>query len=224
MSLRGAIASLTQGGPYLVARIANGTRVKGHWITGPTATTLADDVAESVDLDANTLSVPAHDYTTGDGPVRFTVSMGGTLPAPLSTGIDYWIVVASADEIQIATSLAHAMAVPPVVVTLTDAGDGTHTIVDTADTLTQNRTTFLMAGSVQPETGAELRDLPEGQRVDEIRVIYTLTELRSRHADNEPDRITLEPSEDPWVVIKVQRFDAFGGTHYRAWAARTERP
>ncbi len=121
MSLRDAIASLAQGGPYTVTRTATGTREKGH-------------------------------YTPG------------------------------------------------------------------------SETTFDIVASVQPTDGAELHDLAEGQRTDEVRVIYTVTELRTRTPAGEPDRIELEGSEDPWIVIKVQRFDAFGGTHYRAWAARVEHP
>jgi hypothetical protein len=94
---------------------------------------LSDDVVESVSAAADTLTLTAHAYQTGDGPVRFTTT--DTLPDPLATGTDYWLVRVDADTIKVATTFANAMAGTPTVVDLTDAGTGTHTIVDTADTL-----------------------------------------------------------------------------------------
>ncbi len=105
----------------------------------------------------------------------------------------------------------------PFTVTRTEAGErekGRYTPGDDD--------TFTIVASVQPVGGRELRDLPEGQRADETRVIYTLTELRTRQGETEPDVITLDGQ--PWTVIRVERFDSFGETHYRAYASRTERP
>ncbi len=82
--------------------------------------------------------------------------------------------------------------------------------------------TFSVAGSLQPVSGRELRDLPEGQRGDETRVIYTLTELRTRTSTHRPDVLAIDG--EPWTVIKVERFDAFGDTHYRAYVSRTSKP
>lgn len=78
------------------------------------------------------------------------------------------------------------------------------------------------AGSLQPVTGRELRDLPEGKRGDEIRVLYTLTEIRMQSPTHEPDVITIDG--EPWTTVKVERFDAFGETHYRAFFSRTSKP
>lgn len=82
--------------------------------------------------------------------------------------------------------------------------------------------TFAVAGSLQPVSGRELRDLPEGQRGDEIRVLYTLTELRTRIGTHQPDKLSIDG--ETWVVIKTEKFDAFGETHYRVYVSRTGKP
>lgn len=82
--------------------------------------------------------------------------------------------------------------------------------------------TFTIVASIQPVTGRDLSDLIQGQQGLETRVIYTLTELRTRRAGNDPDSIEID--DEPWTVIRVERFDAFGETHYRAYAQRTESP
>jgi hypothetical protein len=66
----------------------------------------------------------AHGAITG---LKVAASTTTTLPAPL-TATNYWIVKLSADTFSLATSLANAIAVPPVVVDITDAGTGTHTL------------------------------------------------------------------------------------------------
>ena len=81
---------------------------------------------------------------------------------------------------------------------------------------------FSAAGSLQPVTGRELRDFPEGQRGDEIRVLYTLTECRTRVGTHAPDVITIDG--EPWTVVKVEKFDAFGDTHHRVYVSRTSKP
>ena len=94
--------------------------------------TLADDVVESVDTGADTLTLTGHAYVTGDGPVQLTTT--DTLPAGLGLSTDYWIVVSDADTIQLAAAFADSVAASPTVIDLTDAGVGTHTIVDTPTT------------------------------------------------------------------------------------------
>ncbi len=83
-------------------------------------------------------------------------------------------------------------------------------------------TTLPIVASVQVVGGRTLRDMPEGQRGDEIRVVYTATELFSRATGHEPDRIVLDG--EPWVCIRVARPQGFGNTHTRAYVARTEKP
>lgn len=63
------------------------------------------------------------DFTTGEK-VRFTTT--NTLPSPLATGTDYYVINVSATEIKVATSLANALAGTNI--DLTTQGVGTHTI------------------------------------------------------------------------------------------------
>jgi hypothetical protein len=70
---------------------------------------------------------------------------------------------------------------------------------------------------VQPPTGRELRDLPEGARGDDVRVVYTATELLLR------DEITLEDG-DQYAVIRAERWDLTGAVHWRCWIARVDKP
>ncbi len=92
--------------------------------------TLADDASESVSAAANTLTLTAHAYVTGDGPVQLTTT--GTLPGGLEFLTDYWIIVVDANTISLAVS--HYDARQGTAIDLTDAGSGTHTIVGTEDT------------------------------------------------------------------------------------------
>lgn len=119
MSLRGAIASLTQGGPYTVTRTTNGALVKGK------------------------------------------------------------------------------------------AGAGTPS-------------SFSVTGSLQAVNGRELQALPESFRADEVRVLYTLTELRTVSDTHQADKLTIDG--EPWLVIRVEKFPAFGDTHYRVYVARRGLP
>lgn len=86
-----------------------------------TFTAGADDVCTAV----------AHGLLTGDGPFRLTTS-AADLPLNLLTATDYWIIRIDADTFYLATSRANAIAGTRV--DIADAGTGTHTISDTADT------------------------------------------------------------------------------------------
>lgn len=92
---------------------------------------VADDQVEAVDTGTDELTLTAHAYQTGDGPVRLTTT--GVLPAPLSAAIDYWVIKSGANAIKLATSLVNANA--DVAINLTDVGSGVHTVVDTASTV-----------------------------------------------------------------------------------------
>jgi hypothetical protein len=119
--------------PYVSMRVT-GTRSPGDDWTDQEANyqVLADDVVESVDAAANTLTLTAHAYLTGDGPLRLTTS--GTLPGGLALLTDYWAVKVDADKVKLATSFQRAAATVPIVVDVTSAGTGTHTILDTTTT------------------------------------------------------------------------------------------
>jgi hypothetical protein len=120
---------------------------------------VADDVVESVDATANTLTLTAHGLETGDGPVQFTNS-GGALPAGISAATNYWIINPNTggtggNLIKLATSLANAYA--GTAVDITGAGTGTHTLVDTVDTA-RGLDGFFTYEATQPETN---HDAPE---------------------------------------------------------------
>ena len=72
------------------------------------------------------VTIAAHGLATGDGP--FFVSSDTTLPAGLTADTPYWVVVLSASTFNLAASHANAVAAVPVVVDITDAGTGTHTM------------------------------------------------------------------------------------------------
>jgi len=220
VSVFDAIASLGED-ILIVTRASAGAYVKGRYIDGPTALVVADDVVEAVNVDDDELTLTAHGLVTGDGPFQLTTD--DTLPTGLALATDYWIVRVDANTVQLAASLDDAMAVPRVVVDIADVGVGEHTLSDTATTERQNRETFAAsAASVQPVDGATLQDLPEGQRTDELRLIFTTTALKARTPTTEPDVVTIDG--EPWIIIRAKRWRAFGGAHTEAYAARTEAP
>ena len=104
---------------------------------------------------------------------------------------------------------------------------GDYTVTRTAaSTVLQGRqvagapSTFSIAASVQPYNGTVLRVLPEGIHTEDVRHVYTTTELRARPR---PDKIAIGSST--FAVFAVEGpWDAFGGTHYIAHVARQELP
>lgn len=81
----------------------------------------------TVDAANNDIQISGgHTFVTGDGPFRLTTTT--TLPSGLSTGTDYWAVFQpdNAADFNLATSKANAL--DNSVVTISDAGTGTHTI------------------------------------------------------------------------------------------------
>lgn len=121
-------------GPFVSLRVISTRSIGQDWsqsLANPL--TVADDVVESVDATANTLTLTAHGLLTGDGPLRWTTT--GALPAGLAVATDYWAIKVSANAIKVADSFGRAIAASPTPVDLTDAGTGTHTLVDTSDTV-----------------------------------------------------------------------------------------
>jgi hypothetical protein len=87
------------------------------------STTLDVDHTSDWDITTNdSLSVPNHDFDTGDGPVQL---VGGTLPTGLTASTDYWIIKFNNNEIQFATSKANADAGTFIDLTGAPAGSGT---------------------------------------------------------------------------------------------------
>lgn len=81
-------------------------------------------------------------------------------------------------------------------------------------------TTFTIDAVVQP-VGHDLRVVPEGRRVEDVRRIYTVTLLRSTASG--PDVVTIDG--DPYEVFRVDGpWTMDGETHYVAYAARQTVP
>ncbi len=83
-------------------------------------------------------------------------------------------------------------------------------------------TTFSIEASIQPVTGRDLRSLPEGQHADDTKIVFTVTELKTRSPSSEPDVITYKG--EPWQVIRVEDWEHWGSTHYRCMMARRSNP
>lgn len=213
-------------GTYTVTRaLPRDYDTDGKYSRGPTALVVADDVVEAVDADADTLKLTAHGLVTGDGPLRLT---GADVPAGLATATDYWVVVVDDDYIQLSSSLEDAMTVVPavVVVDLTDEGSGTITLVDTASTVRQSKQTIAVPASVQPQSGTDLVDAPEGMAANDIRILWTEIELRTvkgpgTGAGTEPDIIEIDG--DHWRCWKIEYFGILS-SFYRVTVHRIESP
>jgi hypothetical protein len=102
---------------------------------------------------------------------------------------------------------------------------GTYTVKRrAAGTYTQGRytagaqTTLSIVADVQPVTGRELRDLPEGQRGDETKLVITETELRVRQPSSESDLVTI--GGEDYRVVKVERWESFGDVHFECLVVR----
>jgi hypothetical protein len=80
-----------------------------------------------VSVSGNNITITAHGFTTGL--VGQCTTTGG-LPTGLSTSTNYFVIAIDANTIQLASSLANALAGTPV--TLSSAGTGTNTFTATA--------------------------------------------------------------------------------------------
>jgi hypothetical protein len=80
-------------------------------------------------------------------------------------------------------------------------------------------TTFSIDASVQPLSGRALKDLREGLRSEDVRWVYTNSELRALTAGAGPDVITIDGGH--YRVSKVEHFRVISG-HYRATVERLE--
>lgn len=79
--------------------------------------------------------------------------------------------------------------------------------------------TFTITASIQPATGRQLMVLPEEQRAQEVRAVYTNTALLAK--PGAVDRITI--AGERWDVISVKTYEnGDRGTHYEALIARQE--
>lgn len=83
--------------------------------------------------------------------------------------------------------------------------------------------TIAIRAGIEPVTGRELKDMPEGQRGDEVIRIYSAVALRTRTPDGDPDVITYRG--EPWTVTRVEVWDGLDQpTTYVALAVRAPSP
>jgi len=110
---------------------------------------------------------------------------------------------------------------------------GTYTVTrKTAGTYTNGiysgggaTTTLTIEAVVEPATGLqrvvggdEMRMDDQGQRTNDIQVIYTRSQLYTRSPGYEPDLITIRGRQ--YTVFRVESWDLDGEVHYRALATR----
>ncbi len=112
------------------------------------AAPLAGGTASEVDPTANSVTIPSHGYTTG---AKCQLTTTGTLPAGLSTGTDYYLIVVDANTLKFATTQALALAGTPVDIT----GYGTDDAVHTVAIVTTLAGTVKLQKNDEPEDAAE---------------------------------------------------------------------
>lgn len=93
------------------------------------ATPLATGVNSAVVVATDRITITAHGYTTGD---KVQATTDGTLPAGLTTSTDYFVIAIDANTIQLASSLANALAGTQIDLTNQGSSGATNNIVPTA--------------------------------------------------------------------------------------------
>lgn len=154
IQLAGSLADASAGTPLNITAAAGGGN---HTIT-PVAVVLSTFGDFDTDPSTNTLTVAAHGYPPGQ---QVALTTAGTLPGGLAAG-NYYIIAPTAGTVQLATTLAAAVAGTPDDIT-SAAGFGTHTFTPTAVSV-QTFTDFKVnvTTDVISLTG---HGLPDGQKV-----------------------------------------------------------
>lgn len=93
------------------------------------ATALATGSASEVNVADDELTIPSHGFVEG---VKVQLTTTGTLPAGLSLATDYFVIVIDANTIQLASSLANALAGTPVDITDQGSSGGVNTATPVA--------------------------------------------------------------------------------------------
>lgn len=86
-------------------------------------------VASEVDVDANTLTIPAHGYATG---LKGQLTTTGTLPGGLAVSTDYFVISVDVNTIKLATSLVNAVAGTAINITNQGTDGAVNTFTATA--------------------------------------------------------------------------------------------
>lgn len=103
----------------------------------------------------NTVGITAHGLQTGDGGERLTTT--GALPAGLTIGTDFWIIVVDQNTVAFATSLANAYAGTKVL--LTSTGSGTNKITNTGATSQRGLDSEFLYTLTQAETNVVANEI-----------------------------------------------------------------
>ncbi len=115
--------------------LVSGTQASA--LTTLSTTPLAGGTDGVIDTTLNTITITAHGFVTG---LTVQATTTGTLPAPLLTGTDYYVIVVDADTIKLATTLNNALA--GTAIDITDKGSNNAVGTLTADALTGASLTF----------------------------------------------------------------------------------
>jgi hypothetical protein len=87
-------------------------------------------------------------------------------------------------------------------------------------------TLFTIAASVQPLSSKQLEMLPEGQRSNQNRMLWTTTELFTRDVNNAPDEVLIEL--EIWTVLRVDRWQGLNNQsadpHFEVLISRQAAP
>lgn len=94
--------------------------------------------------------------------------------------------------------------------------DGIYNGGGATSTFTINAVVESATGLQRVVGGNETRADDSGQRTNDIRVIYTRTELFTRTPTHEPDLITIKGRQ--YTIWRVEPWDLTGEIHYRALA------
>ena len=215
----------------------------GHYYAGPTAVaTLAIEVAEidtgtggaaatsltveqksfapNADITGDTITVTGHGYVTGD-PIVFMVESGGatamTLPALGST---HWAIRVDANDIQLASSYANAIAGTQETIVDNSTTHTTGTFArmilvagftngaNAAESILGNATSGDGLGDV--ETGITIQALYSNGK-DEWRTDSLITDLTPNYNDD------LIRHEFPYEAITSEQFEVGGGSSHLDW-------
>lgn len=120
-------------GTYITVRMRSIRPTGNDWVDVDDNTQTIAAVTFTANASTNQLATSSpHTLSSGDGPIRLTTT--GVLPTAvggdLAAGTDYWPVVDDATHVRLARTHADAVATTPVVIDITGAGTGTHTLDD----------------------------------------------------------------------------------------------
>jgi hypothetical protein len=106
--------------------------------------------------------------------------------------------------------------------TLTVTVPSADTVNAAGEIIRGSTTSQSVRGSLQPATGRDLKGLPEGQRTNETKVLFSTSALRTRDGTKPPYAIAIS-GEGTFEVVNVADFSSLGG-YYRYLIQRKPGP